>query len=121
MQITAKTTDNCTVLELDGRLVVGKDQMELRSAVFDAAEKKSPKVILNLAKVTYVDICGIGELVNTFTHLRDRGRRLVLTNLSSKILLMLDLAKLTPIFGIPKGEPKEKCKLLQTQMAAPVD
>ena len=106
MQITARTSGNCTVLELSGKLVLGKDQIELRNAVRNATEKNPSKIILNLAKVTYVDSCGIGELVNTYTHLKNLGANLALTDLPRKVRILLDIARLTPIFGISNGEPE---------------
>ena len=104
MQITARTNGNGTVLELNGRLVMGRDLIELRDAVWDATGKHSKKIILNLAHVTYVDSCGVGELVNTFKHVKNQGARLVLAELPGRVRTLLDAAKLTPIFEVSESE-----------------
>lgn len=104
MQIDTKTVGNHIILALHGRLVFGKDLIELRSAVCDAVEKNPEKITLNLANVTYVDSCGIGELVSTFTYTKDRGTRLAMTNLPQMVRILLDTAQLTRVLGIPDGE-----------------
>jgi anti-sigma B factor antagonist len=104
MQITARTTGDHTVLELNGRFILGADLLELRNAVFDAAGRHPTKILLNLADVTYADSCGIGELVNMYKHVQSRGGRLVLTNLPRRIRILLDIAKLMPVFEVSDGE-----------------
>jgi anti-sigma B factor antagonist len=104
MQITARTGINDTVLELNGRLVVGTDVIELRNAVQDATASHPEKVILNLAKVTYADSCGIGELVTALKHVKNQGGRLILTNLPERIRILLDTAQLMKVFEVTDRE-----------------
>ena len=104
MQITARTDINDTVLELNGRLVVGTDVIELREAVRDAAARHPEKVILNLAKVTYADSCGVGELVTALKHVKNQGGRLILANLPERIRILLDTAQLMKVFEVSNSE-----------------
>ena len=104
MQIETRTIGNHSILALHGRLVFGRDLVELRNAVRDAVGKNPAKITLNLANVTYVDSCGIGELVNTYTYTKDRGSCLALTDLPQKIRMLLDAAQLTRVLGIPESE-----------------
>ena len=104
MQITARTSGSYTILKLDGRLVLGMDLEDLRNAVHDVPGKHPKKIILNLANVTYVDSCGIGELINAFKHVKNCGGRLILTNLPRKIKILLDTAQLTKVFEVSESE-----------------
>ncbi len=104
MQITARTDSGCTVLGLSGQLVAGMDLAELRNAVHDATGKHPKKLILNLANVTYVDSCGVGELVNTFNYVKNQGGRLVLSNLPRRVRTLLDIAQLMKIFEVSDSE-----------------
>jgi len=104
MQITAKKWSNCTVLDLNGRLVIGVDLVELRNAVHEATGNNPMKIILNLANVTYVDVCGIDELVNTLKYIKHQGGRLLLTNLPRRVRILLDTAQLTKAFEVPNSE-----------------
>ena len=104
MQITARTNSNSTILDINGRLVMGGSLTELRNAVHDATGKQPEKLILNLANVTYVDSCGIGELITAFKHVRSRGGRLVLTNLPRRVRILLDTAQLMKVFEVADDE-----------------
>jgi anti-sigma B factor antagonist len=104
MQITARTGGNSTILDLNGRLVLGGSLTELRNAVRDATGKHPEKLILNLGNVTYIDSCGIGELVTALKHVRSRGGRLVLTNLPRRVKILLDTAQLMKVFEVTDGE-----------------
>lgn len=107
MQITAKKWNNCTVLDLNGRLVIGTDLVELRNAVHEATGIKRTKIILNLANVTYVDVCGIDELVKTLIYIKNQGGRLLLTNLPRTVRILLDTAQLTKSFEVSNSEQPE--------------
>jgi len=100
MNITTRNGNNCTVLDLNGRLVPGMDLVELRNAVQSAAWKNPAKIILNLARVTYVDVGGINELVKTFSYIKNQGGRLVLTNLPRRVRFLLDTARLTDVLQV---------------------
>ncbi len=104
MKITARASGNCTILDLYGQLVVGADTRELRDAVREAAGNHPQKIVLNLAKVTYVDSCGIGELVCSFSHVGKLGGKLVLMHLPKRVKTLLAIAKLAPIFEIFDSE-----------------
>jgi len=104
MQITVRTSGNYTILKLDGRLVLGMDLEDLRNAVRNVLGEHPQKIILNLANVTYVDSCGIGELINAFKHIKNRGGHLILTSLPRKIRILLDTAQLTKVFEVSESD-----------------
>jgi anti-anti-sigma factor len=104
MDIIARTSGDCTILELSGRLIVGQDAKDLRNAVREAAKINPQKIILNLANVTYVDSCGIGELVGNYSHVRSLGGNLVLMDPPERVRRLLAIAQLTPIFEIVDGK-----------------
>jgi anti-anti-sigma factor len=116
MQITARTINNGTVLELNGRLVLGGDLIDLRNAVRNAAGKHPSRIVLNLAKVTDVDFCSIGELVRAFTHIQNRGGNLVLMNLPRRIRILLDKAQLTNVFEV---SDREQVAITDTKLQLP--
>lgn len=104
MQIDTRIFGNHSIMALHGRLVLGKDLIEFRSAVRNVAEKRPEKITLNLANVTYIDSCGIGELVSTFTYTKDHGACLIMTNLPKKVRTLLDIAQLTEVLGVSDSE-----------------
>ncbi len=104
MQITVRNSGNYTILKLDGRLVLGTDLEDLRNAVRNVPGRHPKKIILNLADVTYMDSCGIGELITVFKHVKNHGGHLILTNLPRKIKILLDIAQLTKVFEVSESD-----------------
>jgi len=120
VQITTRTNGNGTVLELNGRLMWGASLAELHNAVRDAALRHPSKIILNLANVTDADFGSIGELIKAYKHVKNQGGRLELMNLPDRVRILLDVAKLSPIFELSDGKqavivPAEQ-QLLQRQL-----
>ncbi len=104
MRITTRTSGDCTILELEGRLIYGPDARELGTTVREVTRNSPRKVILNLRKVTYADSCGIGELVSVYIHVKNLGSKLALTDLPDRVNKLLFIAKLRPLFEIFDNE-----------------
>jgi anti-sigma B factor antagonist len=107
MQVTTRNIGNSAILELNGRLVIGMDILDLREGVRAAICQNRSKIILNLAKVSYADSCGVGELVRTLTHLKKIGVGLVLMDLPPKVRILLETAQLIPAFEISESNKAE--------------
>jgi anti-sigma B factor antagonist len=65
---------------------------------------KTPKIIINLSKVTYVDSSGLATLVEILKNMRSYGGRLRLSNMSSKVKSLFEITKLEKLFEIIAGE-----------------
>ncbi len=65
---------------------------------------KTPKIIVNLSKVTYVDSSGLATLVEILKNMKAYGGRLRLTNMSSKIKSLFEITKLEKLFEIMASE-----------------
>src|SRR5438552_16777588 len=57
-------------------------------------------ILLNLAKVHYVDSTGLGALVMTYTTLNKAGGKIKLLNLTRRSIELLVMTKLTTIFEV---------------------
>jgi anti-sigma B factor antagonist len=104
MDIATRSVGNCMVLDLTGSLVLGEDTVAVRNAVRAAAKLMPRKIVLNLERVSLVDSCGIGELVNSYTHVKSQGGKLVLLAMTRRIKKLLDIAKLYPVFEVFENE-----------------
>ena len=65
---------------------------------------KTPRIVINLSKVTYVDSSGLATLVEILKNMRSYGGRLRLTNLSAKIKSLFEITKLEKLFEIMADE-----------------
>jgi anti-sigma B factor antagonist len=102
--ITTREVSHVTIVDLNGRITLGDETGQLRDAVRQliAADKK--KIVLNLAQVDYIDSSGVGELVSSFTAVRNAGGELKLFNLTKKVRDILNVTKLYTVFDIKEDE-----------------
>ena len=106
MKITNREVDQVVILDMTGRIVLGDELETLRSAVQSLLTQGKKKIILNLAEVSYIDSSGVGELVRSFTSVRNQGGELKLLNLTQKVHDILHVTKLYTVFDIRDDEFK---------------
>jgi anti-sigma B factor antagonist len=104
VNITTREVSHVTILDLEGRITLGDETGKLRDAVRQliAADKK--KIVLNLAKVDYIDSSGVGELVSSYTAVKNAGGELKLFALPKKVRDVLYVTKLYTVFDIKDDE-----------------
>jgi anti-sigma B factor antagonist len=101
MPITVRQVGDVSIIDSCGRLTLqGGEASNLRDIIRDLAEQGRKNVLLNLADTTYVDSCGIGELVSGFTTLTNQGAHLKLLALSPRVKDLLQTTKLYNIFDV---------------------
>ena len=106
LAITTREVDHVTLLDIRGRIILGDETDTLRTAVRDLLANGKKKIILNLADVDYIDSSGVGELVGSFTAVRNAGGELKLLNLTTKVHDVLHVTKLYTVFDIRDDEFK---------------
>jgi anti-sigma B factor antagonist len=104
LKITTREVDGVTILDVVGRITLGKETGMLRDKVGDLAAQGKKKILLNLAQVDYIDSTGVGELVGCFTTVRKGGGELKLLNLSQKVNDVLHVTKLYTVFDVKNDE-----------------
>jgi anti-sigma B factor antagonist len=67
-------------------------------------ELRTPRVILNLKAVRYIDSSGVASLVEGLKASRDVGSRFILFGLNTTVREVLQLSKLVRIFEICENE-----------------
>jgi anti-sigma B factor antagonist len=106
LKITIRDIDHVTILDLTGRIVLGDELDVLRDAIRNLLTQGKKKIILNLADVDYIDSSGVGDLVRSFTSVRNQGGELKLLNLTQKVHDVLHVTKLYTVFDIRDDEFK---------------
>ncbi len=104
LKIDTREVAHVTILDVDGRIVLGEEIGLLRDAVRGLVANGTKKIILNLANVDYIDSSGVGELVGSFTTVRNAGGELKLMNLTQKVQDILHVTKLYTVFDIKDDE-----------------
>jgi anti-sigma B factor antagonist len=106
MEILTRYVGKCKILDCSGPITLGPATAALRAAIREAVQDDTPKVVLNLGNVPYIDSAGIGELISGFIHVKNKGAKMPLLNLTKKINELLVIAKLYAIFDVFDDEAK---------------
>lgn len=103
LRMSTRTVGGAMIVDCSGRLVFGEESASLRETVKKVLAQ-SPKVVLNLHEVNYIDSGGLGTLVSIFTTARNAGGAIKLASLSQRVGDLLQLTKLVTIFEIFDNE-----------------
>jgi anti-sigma B factor antagonist len=104
LNISERQVREITVLDMDGKITIGEGSVALRTAIRRLLEEGKKKILLNLAKVGYIDSSGIGELVSSYTAINKEGGQLKLLNLTQKLQDLLTITKLLTVFDVYESE-----------------
>jgi len=104
MKIEKRSRGDVTILEVEGKITIGKGDVALRDAVHQALGEGAKKIVMNLGAVSTVDSSGVGELVSAFTTVTNRGGRLKLLNLPPKVNDILQITQLITVFEVFDNE-----------------
>lgn len=104
LNISERQAGDVTILDMDGKITIGEGSVALRTAVRRLLEEGKKKILLNLAKVNYIDSSGIGELVSSYTAIGKESGQLKLLNLTQKLEDLLTITKLLTVFDVYDSE-----------------
>ena len=99
LRMSTRQVDGVMVVDCSGRVLFGEESASLRDTVKKLLAQ-SPKVVLNLREVNYIDSGGLGTLVSLFTTARNAGGAVKLARLSQRVGNLLQLTKLLTIFEV---------------------
>lgn len=104
MEIQERVVGNVTILDLNGKLVIGDGEKLLRDKVNSVVHQGRTLLLLNLEAVPFVDSTGLGEIARTQTTLSRQGGRLKLLHVNKRIHGLLSITKLLGIFEVFENE-----------------
>ena len=104
VKIVNREVDGVSVVELDGRIVLGEESNALREILKGLTAKGKKKIVLNMANVKYIDSAGLGTLVAGHVSAKSQGASVRLCHLGQKFHEVLQLTKLLTIFDVYETE-----------------
>ena len=104
MRIRERVVKNVTILELEGKMILGDGDVQLVRKVEELVEKGSKAILLSLPKMAYTDSGGLGALVASFTTLARAGGRLKLLDPTKKVKDLLTITKLITVYEVFDNE-----------------
>src|SRR5215831_8526919 len=104
MLLKPRRIDDVVVLDLSGRITIGEGTVIVRDTIRKLLDHGDRKFLLNLANCDYIDSSGLGELVTSFTTVRNSGGELKLLNLTHRVQDLLQITKLLTVFEVFNSE-----------------
>jgi anti-sigma B factor antagonist len=98
LAIKTRKVDGVVVVDLSGRLTIGEAVQSMRQVIRSAVDAGDVRFVLNLGDVSYIDSSGLGELVSTYTTIRNRQGDVKLLHLTKKAQDLLQMTKLLTVF-----------------------
>ncbi len=105
LRMSTRTLDGAMVVDCSGRLVFGEESASLRDMIKKLVVQ-SPRIVLNMQEVNYIDSGGLGTLVSLYTSARNAGGAIKLARLSQRVSDLLQITKLLTIFEVFDDEEK---------------
>jgi anti-sigma B factor antagonist len=104
MILNPRRLDDVVIMDLSGRITIGEGTLILRDRIQKLLDAGDRKFLLNLTDVDYIDSSGLGELVTSFTTVRNHGGELKLLNLTKRVQDLLQITKLLTVFEVFNSE-----------------
>ena len=104
MNIHTRTVGDVHILDISGKIILGRGTMVVRTTIKDLLHNGVKQIVLNLAEVNYIDSSGVGELVSSFTTVAKEGGQLKLLHLTDKVKEILAITRLLTVFQVYDNE-----------------
>jgi anti-sigma B factor antagonist len=96
--------EQATIFDVSGDIDLANSPEMRKTLLTEMRDRKTPRVIVNLTKVRYIDSSGVASLVEGLKVSRDLGLRFILFGLSPGAREVLQLSRLLKIFEIHEDE-----------------
>jgi anti-sigma B factor antagonist len=104
MKFSVRNIKDIAVIDIDGKIVLGDGDVEIKQTVDDLLQKGNKKILLNLARVPYLDSAGLGEIIRCFTALRRSGGHFKILSPNQRVVDLLNITKLLNVFDCYDSE-----------------
>lgn len=99
LYINERRAGEAIILDLKGRLRVGGNSLALHKSIRALVLEKKTLIVLNLAGVTYIDSCGLGELVASQVSVENKGGEIKLIGITETLRELLVITRLLAVFN----------------------
>jgi anti-sigma B factor antagonist len=102
MKTATREQAGTTIIDVTGDIDMGTSP-GLRKTLLESL-KKTPRLVVNMREVRYIDSSGIASLVEVLKEARNKEKRLVLFGLNAAVQEVLQLTRLAKLFEIRETE-----------------
>jgi anti-anti-sigma factor len=107
MRFGLREKNDVVILDLAGEIrLSGEYAPSLHKLITEQLSFGKKKILLNFAKVDFIDSYGIGDIVAAYIAVQEKKGKLKFAHLSDKIWLIFNYSGLTKIFELFDNEEK---------------
>lgn len=104
MKTSSRNVNGVEIIKLEGKITIGAGDSQLRDVITNAVKDGKHNILLDMSQVSTIDSSGIGELVGAYTTVTNRGGKLKLLHLPSKVSDLLQVTQLITVFEVYEDE-----------------
>lgn len=95
LRISVRRLSDVSVVDLDGRLIIGPDSEALAEKLQEMSRQGTRKILVNLQKVTQLDSSGICSLLQGYSAMKQAGGAFKLLHPGGHAREVLEVMRLT--------------------------
>ena len=117
LNINERRVGNVTILDIDGNLRLGEGSANIHKAIRRLLEEGHNRILLNLARVAYIDSSGLGELVAAHVATGKSGGEIKLLHLTQRVRELMTITKLVTVFEAWETESEALASFKKEEVA----
>ena len=98
MKFSSRKAGGVVIIDIEGKILLGDGDVEIKQAIDGLLSQNQKNILINLAKVPYIDSAGLGEMIRCFTAIRKAGGSLRLLAPNQRLIDLLTITKLVNVF-----------------------
>jgi len=98
VELTARNVRDVLIVEISGRLTILDST--LRDSLLHFLKTGYRRFILKMNEISYIDSCGLGELISVYVSIQQQGGEMRLLAPSTRVRKLLHMTKLDTVFEI---------------------
>jgi anti-sigma B factor antagonist len=98
MNFKCKQKDDVTILSISGKIMGGPDHDKFQAEIKRLIAEGNRKVLLDLAKVPWVNSTGLGILISGFVSLKQAEGHMKVSNVNERVLSLFYTSQINDLF-----------------------
>ena len=104
MKISARQMDSTTIFDISGNIDLSNSPEVRKAFLREMRDNHTPRVLVNLQDVKYIDSSGIASLVEGLKASRETGAKFILYGLTPGAREVLQISRLLQVFDVCESE-----------------
>ena len=103
MPVKTESKNGLMICRVEGDIDISSSP-DMKKVFDKLIAQKTPKIVIELSKVVYVDSSGLATLVGILKNMRSYGGKMRLAGMSPKVKSLFEITKLDKLFEIAASE-----------------